>query len=127
MTKADITKQVVYELATNPKSRNNDILLTQLVWEDYYPQFITRDVLGDPMIYLRDLYAVPNQDDIKRIRAKIQNEDRLYLPTDINIFIKRAKNSKEWRTFLGYKPEWKDEHWSDAVKNYLQPKQTTLL
>ena len=126
MAKQILLKQIEYILGTQPETRNSDIKLTQKIWSFYYPQFIMNHPNGE-MIFIRDLFELPSQDDIKRIRAKIQNEDRRYLPTEINVLIKRAKNSKEWRSFLGYKPEWLDIHWSEAVKNFLQLKQGALL
>jgi len=126
MLKNILFQRVQSILGMFPETRNSDIKLTQKLWSYYFPQFMVNNPNGE-MIFIRDLFELPSQDDIKRIRAKIQNEQRRYLPTDIKIMIKRAKNSKEWKTFLGYQPQWKEIHWSDAVQNFLQPKQGALL
>lgn len=42
------------------------------------------------------------KDTIKRIRAKIQNDLKEFLPTDASVAKKRGWQEDEWRKFLGY-------------------------
>lgn len=70
--RANYTKSVQAKVAKilseEPETRDSDLLLTVRVFERYYPQFIT-----DGGIKLADLFNVPKQYDIQRIRAHIQN------------------------------------------------------
>lgn len=70
--RANYTKSVQAKVAKilseEPETRDSDLHLTIRVFERYYPQFIT-----DGSIKLTDLFNVPKQYDIQRIRAHIQN------------------------------------------------------
>ena len=68
-------------------------------------------------IYLKDLFELPREDNIKRVRAKIQNEEHKFLPTDFKIMKKRKSASKTWREYLGYDlpaSEWYQHHFGDS-------------
>lgn len=52
-----------------------------------------------------DLYELPKEDNVKRIRATIQNQKNQFLPTDEVIRKKRQIKEEEWRKYLGYNPE----------------------
>jgi hypothetical protein len=127
MSKRTLLDQVEFVLATYPETRNSDITLTLQLWEVYYPQFLHKDNGGATIINARDLFDLPREDNIKRVRAKFQNEQQKYLPTSIDVLINRAKASKEWRQLLGYQPLWTPQHWSVAVKKFLEPKQFSLV
>lgn len=127
MNKKELKEQVEYVLSCYAPSRNSDINLTIELWTHFYPEKIIRDSsCYEPVIKLSSLFELPREDNIKRIRAKIQNVDKLYLPTDIEVFISRAKSSKEWRSFLGYKNHWTDKDWESCIKEYIKAKQVSL-
>ena len=74
-----LKKQVETILQEDEQSRNSDIRLMMVVWSKYYPEFITKikDRQGNIKHYIefKNLYNVPREDNIKRIRAKFQNEE----------------------------------------------------
>ncbi len=90
-----LRKQVEFILSVEPQSRNSDIDLTIRVWRRFYPKELAR---ADGRVYIRlqNLFNVPNQDNIKRVRAKL-NAEGLYLPTDPKVAAKRGINEKVWR------------------------------
>lgn len=71
---------------------------------------------GQKYINVMQLFNLPREDHVKRIRAKIQNEERIYLPTDPNILLRRIRLSKEWREFLGYDKAWNDSQLAFVFK-----------
>lgn len=106
----DLDKKVRYCLEIDEKSRNSDIRLTQVLWWTYY-----RDELKeiDTVYYVKlgSLFDLPREDNIKRIRAKIQNEEKLFLPTDPAIAKKRGWQEDEWRRHLGYSVAGEDNQY----------------
>mgnify|MGYP000844596995 CR=1 FL=1 len=105
MSKQTLKDQVEFILTTVPESRNSDITLTIELWKYYYPQSVHRgEKTGKYYILIDKLFDLPREDNIKRIRAEIQNVEHRYLPTEVAILIERARMSKEWREFLGYNP-----------------------
>lgn len=96
----DLDKKVRATLRDDEKSRNSDIRLTQLIWWNYYQGYV-KIVDGEPYVNMKNLFDLPREDNIKRIRAKIQNEEKLYLPTDPAVAKKRGWKEDEWRTYLG--------------------------
>ena len=89
-------------LATDTDSRNSDIRLTQAIWWHWHRDSI-REVDGQYYINIKDLFNLPREDNIKRIRAKIQNVEHKYLPTDPEVAKKRGWEEEEWKGYLGYK------------------------
>lgn len=99
-----LIEEVEFILATMPESRNSDITLMIELWKHYYKDLLLyHPRTSEPYIKLSNLFEMPREDNIKRIRAKIQNEERRYLPTNEEVFNERARLSTEWRQFLGYK------------------------
>jgi hypothetical protein len=101
-------KNLKYEvediLKTVPESRNSDITLMIEIWKKYYPRYLKQASNGkDVGIYLKDLYELPREDSVKRIRAKF-NVEGYYWPTEWNIAKNRRINENEWRKHLGYSP-----------------------
>lgn len=107
MTKGKLEKQIRAVLAEDEKSRNSDIRLTQLVWWKYHNGSF-KMIDGIPYVNANDLAKLPREDNIKRIRAKIQNDLHEFLPTDPKIAEKRGWQIEEWRSYLGYenKPDY---------------------
>lgn len=130
MNKQTLTQQIEFILSTTPESRNSDITLTMELWQHYYKDLFIYSKSGKPFVALERLFDLPREDNIKRIRAKIQNEERRYLPTNVEVLIERAKLSKEWKEFFGYNVNWGDEDWGNAIANYFtggKNKQGSLL
>lgn len=105
-----LREQVDEQLKRDPACRNSDIALMIAIWQEYYPQRIR-----EGMIRIVDLYDLPREDNIKRIRAKFQEEalDRIdkgkikgdemfYLPTSAEVAKQRKINASIWEKALGY-------------------------
>lgn len=104
MSKLTMEKKIRAILASDEASRNSDIRLTQLYWWKHYREHMGI-INGKAYVLLADLNKIPSQDGIKRIRAKIQNDHKEYLPTDKAVAIKRGMNETEWRQYLNYPTE----------------------
>lgn len=96
----NLDKKVRACLAKDERSRNSDIRLTQVLWYEYYKEHF-KMVEGHWYVEVNALYDLPREDNIKRIRAKIQNVEKLYLPTDPAVAKKRGWLEDEWRGYLG--------------------------
>ena len=116
MKKNILKQQVISVLRDSPRTRNSDIHLTIEIWKRFYNDSL---ILGKHTqthyISIYKLFDLPREDHIKRVRAKIQNEDKKYLPTDFAIFEARAKSSKEWRKYLGY---YSKQDYLEKLNNY---------
>lgn len=93
--KENLKKQVLQSLRDEEQNRNDDIALMIYIWKRFY------GVEGETL-ELKKLYTLPTQENIKRMRAKIQNEEKKYLPTNRNVAMTRKWNENEWRRLLGY-------------------------
>lgn len=100
-TKGELETHIRAVLATDEQSRNSDIRLTQVIWWKYHRQHL-KVVDGKVYVDVNRMYELPREDNIKRIRAKIQNELHEYLPTSAEVAKKRHWNIEEWRSYLGY-------------------------
>jgi len=100
-----LEQKIIYCLEKYPETRNSDTKLTNAIWLEFYKDKLFSTADGNAAIKLIDLYNLPTQDDVKRIRAKIQNEKHLFLPTSIEIRKKRKIKEEDWRKYLGYNPE----------------------
>ena len=89
--------KVLFCLENYPQTRNCDISLTIKIWEVYH-----QDKINNGSVSLSDLYDLPREDNVKRYRAKIQNVEKLFLPTDPEVIKKRNIKEDEWREELGY-------------------------
>lgn len=102
MKKGVLENQIRHILEIDEQSRNSDIRLMQVIWYSYH-----RDKLhtfdGVLSIKLEDLYTLPREDHIARLRRKIQNNEHQFVPTDRTVAMQRGfKNVDEWRDYLGY-------------------------
>ena len=93
--------QVEYILATIPETRNSDIALMVALWERFYPLLLVPTGKGS-MVFLSKLYDLPREDNIKRVRAKFQNELKQYLPTSLEVAKQRKINEEVWREAMGH-------------------------
>jgi len=105
----ELRSQIVHCLKKYPPTRNCDIKLTNSIWYEFYGGYLFRreiDGKEELCVPLKRLYDLPREDDIKRIRAKIQNEEHLFLPTEWEVARQRRFKEEEWRNYLGYAPEF---------------------
>lgn len=101
-----LKKQVEFILEFYPETRNSDKLLTIKVWKNFYGQFvIDKSVEEYSYIYLKNIMELPSQDGIKRVRAHIQNTEKRFLPTDIDVAKERGWREEDWKRALGYHVE----------------------
>lgn len=91
-----------------PETRNSDITLMLSIWRCYFPTRIRTGNTGEEGVWLKDLYELPREDNVKRIRAKF-NANGQYLPTEWEIAKARGVAEEEWREHLGYPPKVPDE------------------
>lgn len=91
----DVVKGI---LAKDERARNCDKYLTFRVieWFLYATQWRTGFVLA-----LDQLNELPAFETVKRVRAKIQNKEGLYLPTDEKVRDKRRKRQKQMSELFG--------------------------
>lgn len=102
-TKEKLRDMVEDRLRNDEQTRNSDIKLTISVWIKYYPNYVLDTSQGEKSgIFLDALFELPREDNIKRIRAKIQNEEKKYLPTDPEVRKKRNISEEAWYDYLGY-------------------------
>ncbi|OGN52477.1 MAG: hypothetical protein A3K57_05855 [Caulobacterales bacterium RIFOXYA1_FULL_67_7] len=84
----DVGRKVESCLKDYPQTRNDDTLLIWKVWEVFY------GIEGS--VTLRQMMELPSFETIRRTRAKIQNDDGKYLPSDETVR-KRRGLEQEWR------------------------------
>lgn len=100
-----LDKQVRAILQNHEPSRNSDITLMIQLWIRFYPSLVKKiTTLGSTQLYVRltDLRELPREDNIKRVRAKIQNVEKKYVPTNPEVAKKRGWEIEAWRNYLGY-------------------------
>jgi len=90
-----LKEQVEDILKTIPETRNSDIKLTLNIWVKFFPEKV-KIVDEERYVKMKDLYDLPREDNVKRIRAKF-NEKRLYLPTNPEVLRRRRLKEQEWR------------------------------
>ena len=101
MKKLTLEKQVRHVLEMDEQSRNSDIRLTQVIWWTYYRKDLLQ-TKGGVYVKIDKLFELPREDNVKRIRAKIQNVHHEFLPTSPEVAKKRGWEIDEWRQYLGY-------------------------
>lgn len=81
-------------LTEEPNTRNSDKELTIRVWKRFY--------LGEKAegITFDQLYDLPSEDQIKRVRARIQNDEQDLLPTDPEVAKKRRIYEEFWKSAM---------------------------
>lgn len=92
-----LKSRVLSILKDFPKARDSDIWLTIKLWTLYYPTLIDRTDQENPKIKLSDILHLPREDNVKRVRAKIQNEEHLYLPETPEVRKQRKISEEEWK------------------------------
>ena len=97
--------KVKYVLEKYPDARNSDKKMINAIWVEFYKDFLFRNENNEWCVKLLELYKMPNGDELCRIRRKIQNVDKEFLPTDPETIKHRKTKEEDWRKFLGYNPE----------------------
>ena len=101
MIKHKLTVEVEEILRNIPETRNSDITLMIEVWKRFYKNKLKVAKTGQHGVYLEDLYYLPREDTIKRIRAKF-NENGQFYPTDWEVAKARGMEEDQWRVAMGY-------------------------
>lgn len=91
-----VAEQIRYVLMHNLPARDDDLILTMFIWKIFYPRLVFSDDEGNPYVKFKDLGSLPREDHVKRIRAKIQNEEGIFLPTNIEVARKRRIAENTW-------------------------------
>lgn len=92
----NLKDKILFCLERYPETRNSDILLTRAVWYEFHNSKLF-EMNGKKAVLLESLMDLPREDHVKRIRAKIQNEEKRFLPTDLKILKQRKLLAEEWR------------------------------
>jgi hypothetical protein len=101
MINKSLKKKVLDVLSRYPEARDNDVKLCNALWYEYYNNFLRRNEDGDLYIRLKDMYEVPLQDDIIRLRRVIQNDEKKFQASEL-IKQERFKAEIISRAELGY-------------------------
>ena len=99
--------QVEITLKDYPESRNSDVTLTIALWKKFYSAHIKVTSTNEHGILLKSLYTLPSQDNVKRCRAMIQNDEHRLLPTDSRVRKTRRIKEEEWRAWVNQDNEYK--------------------
>lgn len=99
--------------------RNSDIALTIAIWQKWY----SVGTNPDSVIHIYRLFDLPREDNVKRVRAVLQNVEGKYLPTSWEVARKRGIEREKWEEALGYKltPEEHARH-AQTVRETTPPK-----
>lgn len=96
----NLKAKVLHVLETFPQSRDCDQWLTLKIWSLYYPKSIFRGEGGVQMVKLRDIMELPREDNVKRVRAIIQNVENKFLPTSLEVVRQRRINEELWKEYI---------------------------
>lgn len=87
-------KQKVFSvMEEHEEARNNDGTLLAYFIDRFFPQLVIPDADGEKAIKLRNLKNLPPLENIRRVRAIIQNVDGKLLPTKPEVI--KARKIKE--------------------------------
>lgn len=110
--------KVRHILANHPKTRDSDITLTQYIWWAFHRDSLKQEG-AEIYVNVNHLHNLPREDNIKRIRARIQNEEHKYPPTNIQVAKQRKWNEQQWRDALGYRNKDVEQQEKD-IDDYLK-------
>jgi len=79
-------KMVRHILGTDSPTRDDDKLLVQAVWETFYNT--------------KEIKKLKSAAGIVRMRAKIQNDDKDFLPLFVETVKRRKQCEEEWRNYM---------------------------
>lgn len=92
-----LKEKILFCLEKHPQTRNSDILLTRAVWHEFNNSKIFQHE-GRPAVYLEDMMDLPREDNIKRLRAVIQNVEHKFLPTSEEVCRQRKIEEFWWHS-----------------------------
>ena len=92
---------ILVVLDDEPDTRNSDVRLMTRIWERFFGAYMLL-VGGHKAVWIDDLFKLPREDQVKRIRARIQNVERMYPPTAWKIAEKRGWLVDVWKRAMGY-------------------------
>mgnify|MGYP001612875574 CR=1 FL=1 len=97
-----LKKEIEHCLEKYPESRNDDVYLTSALWWEFHSKSLIESgkakmIDGDLFINLRAIQTLPREDHIKRIRAKIQNEEFRFTPTNPEVIKLREASRRKWK------------------------------
>jgi hypothetical protein len=84
-----VKTQVDWVLEHFPSSRNSDFILSLIYYRNFYG-------LPFPYVEYEAIKELPQLESIRRVRQKIQNEEKRWLPTDETV-LRRRKKQKAMR------------------------------
>jgi hypothetical protein len=96
MKKGLLEKQILEILEECEQARNDDMVLATTLWIKFYEDSFA--VIDDIYyVKLRDMRKkLPREDHISRIRRKIQNDRKLFLPTSEEVRRLRRISEDDW-------------------------------
>lgn len=99
-----LKKKVEYVLLNHEPARNSDVELTIKIWKVFYSERLTRNLKTGELsgVTFKTLFDLPREDNVKRVRATIQNTEKRYLPTSLKVALKRKISEDVWRAAMGY-------------------------
>lgn len=96
-----LKKQVLKVLEGYPKTRDSDVRLMLVLWQMFYASRVHLDEKSSQkFVYLKDIMDLPREDNIKRVRAIIQNVENKFLPTSWAVARQRKINEEVWREYI---------------------------
>ena len=95
-----LKEKVIYCLTKYEEARNCDIKLTNAVWYEFFQGLLFVNEYKQISVELNNIYKLPREDNIRRIRAVIQNEENRLLPTKPEVIKKRNIKQKEVLEFV---------------------------
>ena len=95
----NLKEKVEYCLKKYPTTRNDDVALTIDVWWEYHREYLKK-IDGEYYVKCKDLKNLPREDNVKRVRAIIQNKEHKYLPTSLEVAKKRKINEEAWLNYI---------------------------
>ena len=99
-------------LNQDEQSRNSDIRLVQVMWYNYHRDKLVELPDKTYAVRLRDLFDLPREDHVSRVRRSIQEEAmrkiekgfmswKVYLPTSVEVVRQRKMNEANWSRYVG--------------------------
>jgi hypothetical protein len=115
---SNLKQQIEWVLQASPETRNSDIALTLAIWRRFYGEKLRKAADGEEYVRLQNLFDLPREDNVKRIRAKFNAEGK-YWPTDLKIARARGILEDQWRVEMGY-PTVEDTKMPSKAPSYIQ-------
>lgn len=96
--------KVRYVLSHHPETRDSDSKLTIKVWQVFHRKSLLVGPGGDDdlAVHLTEVLKLPSQSSIVRIRARIQNVEGEFPPTNWEVARARKMQRMFWEEALGY-------------------------